>query len=146
MKKFFALTLAAAVFASALPARADEGLWLPCLISQRIEDMQAKGFKLDAEDIYSINQASLKDAVVLFGGGCTGELVSAEGLLFTNHHCGYSSIQKLSSVEHDYLRDGFWAMNRSLFWTADTIRNAPALWPIRWVPACPDRKSAASWA
>ena len=113
MKKFFALTFAAAVFASALPARADEGLWLPCLISQRIEDMQAKGFKLDAEDIYSINQASLKDAVVLFGSGCTGEVVSPEGLLFTNHHCGYSFIQRHSSVDHDYLRDGFWAMSRS---------------------------------
>ena len=74
--------------------------------------MQAKGFKLDAKDIYDINQASLKDAVVLFGRGCTGEIVSAEGLLLTNHHCGYGQIQKHSSVEHDYLRDGFWAMNR----------------------------------
>lgn len=91
---------------------ADEGMWLPALISQRIEDMQSKGFELDAEDIYSINQASLKDAVVLFGRGCTGEIVSPEGLLFTNHHCGYSQIQKHSSVEHDYLRDGFWAMTR----------------------------------
>ena len=93
-------------------ARADEGMWLPMLISQRIEHMHEKGFTLDAEDIYSINQASLKDAVVLFGGGCTGELVSPEGLLFTNHHCGYSQIQKHSSVEHDYLRDGFWALSR----------------------------------
>ena len=93
-------------------AKADEGMWLPSLISQRITDMQEKGFKLDAEDIYSINQASLKDAVVLFGRGCTGELISAEGLLLTNHHCGYSQIQKHSSVEHDYLRDGFWAMSR----------------------------------
>ena len=93
-------------------AHADEGMWLPSLISQRIEDMQAKGFRLTAEDIYSINRASLKDAVVLFGRGCTGELISDEGLLLTNHHCGYSQIQKHSSVEHDYLRDGFWAMNR----------------------------------
>ena len=93
-------------------AHADEGMWLPALISQRIEDMQAKGFRLTAEDIYSINRASLKDAVVLFGRGCTGELISDEGLLLTNHHCGYSQIQKHSSVEHDYLRDGFWAMNR----------------------------------
>ena len=97
----------------ASPARADEGMWLPSLISQRIGDMQAKGFRLTAEDIYSVNQASLKDAVVLFGGGCTGELVSDEGLLLTNHHCGYSYIQRHSSVEHDYLKDGFWAMNRS---------------------------------
>lgn len=90
---------------------ADEGMWLPSLISKRIVDMQQKGFKLSAEDIYSVNQASLKDAVVLFGGGCTGELISGKGLLLTNHHCGYSRIQKHSSVEHDYLKDGFWAMN-----------------------------------
>ena len=95
-----------------LTARADEGMWLPSLISQRIADMQEKGFKLSADDIYNINQASLKDAVVLFGRGCTGEIVSNEGLLLTNHHCGYGQIQKHSSVEHDYLRDGFWAMNR----------------------------------
>ena len=99
--------------ASVVSARADEGMWLPALISQRIADMQAKGFKLSAEDVYSVNQASLKDAVVLFGGGCTGEIVSDEGLLLTNHHCGYSFIQRHSSVEHDYLKDGFWAMNRS---------------------------------
>ena len=89
---------------------ADEGMWLPSLISQRIGDMHSKGFKLEAEDIYSINQASLKDAVVLFGRGCTGELISNRGLLLTNHHCGYSQIQQHSSVEHDYLKDGFWAM------------------------------------
>ena len=97
---------------AALTARADEGMWLPSLIAQRIADMQEKGFRLDAEDIYSINQASLKDAVVLFGRGCTGELISPEGLLLTNHHCGYSQIQQHSSVEYDYLRDGFWAMSR----------------------------------
>ena len=105
---FFLLGLMLAV----LPAKADEGMWLPSLISQRIGDMQAKGFKLSAEDVYSVNRASLKDAVVLFGSGCTGELVSDEGLLLTNHHCGYSYIQKHSSVEHDYLKDGFWALNR----------------------------------
>ncbi len=93
-------------------SRADEGMWLPSLISQRIADMQEKGFRLSAEDIYSINQASLKDAVVLFGRGCTGELISPEGLLLTNHHCGYRQIQQHSSVEHDYLKDGFWAMSR----------------------------------
>ena len=102
--------LAAAMLTPA--ANADEGMWLPSLISQRIGDMQAKGFRLTAEDIYSINQASLKDAVVLFGSGCTGELISPEGLLITNHHCGYGQIQSHSSVEHDYLRDGFWAMSR----------------------------------
>ena len=110
MKRF--LLLAAVLFA-VLPARADEGMWLPSLISQRIADMQAKGLKLSSDDIYSVNHSSLKDAVVLFGGGCTGELVSDEGLLFTNHHCGYSYIQRHSSVEHDYLKDGFWARNRS---------------------------------
>ena len=112
---FRTLTAAAAscmLSAAFFDAHADEGMWLPSLISQRIEDMQAKGFRLTAEDIYSINRASLKDAVVLFGRGCTGELISDEGLLLTNHHCGYSQIQKHSSVEHDYLRDGFWAMTR----------------------------------
>ena len=111
MKRTFFILLG--LLLSVAPAMADEGMWLPSLISQRIGDMQAKGFKLTAEDVYSVNQASLKDAVVLFGGGCTGELVSDEGLLLTNHHCGYSYIQRHSSVEHDYLKDGFWAMNRS---------------------------------
>ena len=111
MKKTF---LSAALILAALhPLKADEGMWLPALISERIGDMQAKGLRLSAEDIYSVNQASLKDAVVLFGSGCTGELISGEGLLLTNHHCGYGYIQKHSSVEHDYLKDGFWAMNRS---------------------------------
>ena len=105
------LTLLCTFFA--LAAFADEGMWLPSLISQRIDDMRAKGFRLTAEDIYSINKASMKDAVVLFDGGCTGELISAEGLLLTNHHCGYDAIQSHSSVEHDYLTNGFWAMNRS---------------------------------
>ena len=100
-------------FMAIFTASADEGMWLPSLISQRIADMQEKGFRLSAEDIYSVNQASLKDAVVLFGRGCTGELISPEGLLLTNHHCGYGQIQKHSSVEHDYLKDGFWAMSRA---------------------------------
>lgn len=93
--------------------RADEGMWLPSLIAERIGDMRAKGFRLTAEDIYSINRASMKDAVVLFDGGCTGELVSPEGLLLTNHHCGYDAIQAHSSVEHDYLTHGFWARSRA---------------------------------
>ena len=110
MRKTLILVIA---LMAAMTARADEGMWLPSLISQRIADMQEKGFRLDADDIYSINQASFKDAVVLFGRGCTGELISPEGLLLTNHHCGYGQIQQHSSVEHDYLKDGFWAMNRS---------------------------------
>lgn len=93
-------------------ATADEGMWLPNLIKERIKDMRKMGFKLKADDIYSDTKASLKDAVVQFGGGCTGEFVSPEGLLLTNHHCGYSSIQKLSSVEHDYLTHGYWAKSR----------------------------------
>ncbi len=97
---------------SLLGARADEGMWLPALIGDRIKDMREKGFKLSAEDIYSINKASMKDAVVLFDGGCTGEYVSENGLLLTNHHCGYDAIQQLSSVENDYLTNGFWAKSQ----------------------------------
>ena len=110
LKKLFLVGL---MCLSLFSARADEGMWLPSLIGERIKDMKQKGFKLSAEDIYSINKASLKDAVMLFGGGCTGEFVSAEGLLLTNDLCGYGSIQQLSSVEHDYLTNGFWAMSRS---------------------------------
>ena len=88
-------------------------MWVPALIQSRIKDMKAKGFKLTAEDIYSINRSSLKDAVLLFGSGCTGEVISDEGLFLTNHHCGYYFIGSHSSVEHDYLTNGFWAMNRS---------------------------------
>ena len=96
-----------------LMAMADEGMWLlPLLQKLNIEDMQAKGLELSAEDIYKVNGSSLKDAIVIFGNGCTGEVVSADGLLFTNHHCGFGSIQALSSVEHDYLKNGFWAMSR----------------------------------
>lgn len=95
-----------------LPARADEGMWLPMLIGQKIPQMRELGFRLTAEDIYSINKACLKDAIVHFGGGCTGEVISAEGLLITNHHCGYGQIQSHSTVEHDYLKDGFWARTR----------------------------------
>jgi hypothetical protein len=95
-------------------ARADEGMWiLPLLEKLNIGTMTEMGLKLTAEDIYSINQASLKDAIVIFGGGCTAEIVSAEGLLLTNHHCGYGQIQNHSTVEHDYLNNGFWAMTRA---------------------------------
>jgi len=93
--------------------RSEEGMWMPLLLKKyKIEDMQRAGFKLTAEDVYSVNQACLKDAVVIFGGGCTAELISGEGLLITNHHCGYGNIQRHSTVEHDYLTDGFWAMTR----------------------------------
>lgn len=97
-----------------LPAKADEGMWLlPLLKSQQLEEMKALGLKLQDYDIYSPENASLKDAVVIFGGGCTGEVVSSDGLVLTNHHCGYGAIQAHSSVEHDYLTDGFWATTRS---------------------------------
>ena len=86
---------------------------LPYLQKMNAKDMKARGCKLSAEEIYSMNNSSLKDAIVIFGGGCTGEIVSPDGLLFTNHHCGYGSIQALSSVEHDYLKNGFWAMSRA---------------------------------
>jgi hypothetical protein len=93
--------------------RADEGMWLPVLLDQlSITDMRADGFKLTAEDIYSVNHSSMKDGVVQFGGGCTAELISPKGLLLTNHHCGYSFIQYHSTVEHNYLDNGFWAMNQ----------------------------------
>ena len=93
--------------------RAEEGMWIPMLIEKyHIEDMQEAGLKITAEDIYSINQDCLKDAIVQFGRGCTGEMISGEGLVLTNHHCGEGAIQSHSSVEHDYLSNGFWAMSR----------------------------------
>ncbi|HCY43666.1 MAG TPA: serine protease [Prolixibacteraceae bacterium] len=92
---------------------AKEGIWIPTLLEKyNIAEMQQMGFRLTAEDIYSVNNESMKDAVVLFGGGCTGELISNDGLLITNHHCGFDAIQDHSSVEHDYLTNGFWAKNR----------------------------------
>ncbi len=95
-------------------AEAKEGMWIPLLLKKyNIEEMQQMGFKLTAEDIYSVNQACMKDAVMIFGGGCTAELISDQGLLITNHHCGYRAIQSHSTVEHDYLTDGFWAMNHN---------------------------------
>ena len=115
MKHLTRLTLLTLTFCLSLSTtRADEGMWLPSLVAEgRINDMRAKGLRLTAEDLYAVNQASLKDAIVRFGSGCTGELISDEGLLITNHHCGYGQIQQHSSVEHDYLTHGFAAMNRS---------------------------------
>jgi len=94
--------------------KADEGMWLLPLLKQLNEaEMQDMGFALSAEDIYSVDTSSLKDAIMIFGGGCTGEFISSEGLVLTNHHCGYSVIQQHSTVEHDYLKNGFWAKNRA---------------------------------
>jgi len=93
---------------------AKEGMWIPTLLQKyNIEEMSQMGFKLSAEDVYSVNHTSMKDAVVLFGTGCTGGVISGDGLLITNHHCGFGQIQEHSSVEHDYLTNGFWAMNKS---------------------------------
>lgn len=110
MKRLLILTLFLTLAFSNI--RADEGMWLPSLIKERFNDMKKNGFKLTASDLYDINKASLKDAIVHFGGGCTGELISGDGLLITNHHCGFGQIQSHSSVQNDYLKDGFWAMSR----------------------------------
>lgn len=108
--KLFTLVLAFNVAISSLWA--DEGMLIPLLIKAFESDMQARGMKLTADQIYSVNHASLKDAIFQFGGGCTAELVSNQGLLLTNHHCGYSQIQSHSSLEHDYLKNGFWAKEK----------------------------------
>src|SRR6059058_5818035 len=106
MKK---VLLALVLVSSLLRARADEGMWLPLLLGQQVyNDMVKKGLKLTKEQLYSINKASLKDAIVIFGGGCTGEMVSSEGLVFTNHHCGYEVIASASTVDHNYLLNGFY--------------------------------------
>ena len=96
-----------------LKVKADEGMWLlPLLEKLNIGKMTELGLKLSAEDIYNLNKPSIKDAIVQFGGGCTAEIVSSQGLLLTNHHCGYGQIQAHSTVEHDYLQDGYWAMTK----------------------------------
>jgi hypothetical protein len=112
MKKLLAILLTLTL-SLGFRARADEGMWLLPLIEKlNMGKMTELGLKLSAEDIYSLNKASVKDAIVIFGGGCTGEIVSSQGLILTNHHCGYGSIQAHSSVDHDYLKDGFWAMSK----------------------------------
>jgi len=112
MKKLFALLLIL-VLSFGFKAKADEGMWLLPLIEKlNMGKMTELGLKLSAEDIYSLNKVCVKDAVVIFGGGCTAEIVSSQGLVLTNHHCGYGSIQAHSSVDHDYLQDGFWAKTK----------------------------------
>ena len=97
-----------------LKSFADEGMWLPLLLGQQVyNDMVKKGLKLTKDQLYNINKASLKDAIIIFGGGCTGEIVSAEGLIFTNHHCGYDAIASASTVDHNYLQNGFYAKNKA---------------------------------
>jgi hypothetical protein len=92
---------------------ADEGMWLPFLLGKNYDQMKKMGLKITAEQIYSVNNSSLKDAIVNFGNFCTGEVVSQDGLILTNHHCGFDAVQSHSSIEHDYITDGFWAMDRS---------------------------------
>jgi len=112
MKKLFTILLIL-LLSFSFKAKADEGMWLlPLLEKLNMGKMTELGLKLSAEDIYSINKVCLKDAIVIFGGGCTAEIVSSQGLVLTNHHCGYGSIQAHSSVDHDYLRDGFWAKTK----------------------------------
>lgn len=110
MKKVLIISLLAVSFLLSNVVRADEGMWMVNLLHKLNQDkLTEMGLKLSPEDIYDINHASLKDAIVVFGGGCTGEIISDKGLLLTNMHCGYGQIQSHSSVEHDYLKDGFWA-------------------------------------
>ncbi len=112
MKKILALFVGLVLFTNSL--KADEGMWLPQLLGEQVyADMVKKGLKLTKEQLYSINKASMKDAIIIFGGGCTGEIVSKEGLVFTNHHCGYGAIAAASTVEHNYLDDGFWAKTKN---------------------------------
>lgn len=114
MKTLLKILITLFLFCHSIIVYADEGMWLPLLLKELNEkDMKAMGMKMSADDIYSVNKSSLKDAVVLFGRGCTGEIISAEGLLLTNHHCGFGQIQEHSSLEHDYLMNGFWAMSRN---------------------------------
>lgn len=110
MKKRLLVLVVGFFFMFGTVAKADEGMWLLPLLKQlNIDAMQQKGFKLTAEDIYNVNNSSIKDAIIIFGRGCTGEIVSEQGLILTNHHCGYGAIQQHSTPEHDYLADGFWA-------------------------------------
>ena len=112
MKKI--LVTIALSFLLVLKSFADEGMWLPMLLGQQVyNDMVKKGLKLTKDQLYNINKASLKDAIIIFGGGCTGEIVSAEGLIFTNHHCGYDAIASASTLDHNYLQDGFYARNKA---------------------------------
>ena len=109
MRKLF-ITLFLSI--TILRAAADEGMWLPMLLGQQVyNDMVKKGLKLTKEQLYSINKPSIKDAIVIFNGGCTGEVVSPQGLIFTNHHCGYGVIAAASSIDHNYLQNGFYAKN-----------------------------------
>ena len=122
MKKFIIGIITASLLLSSSISSAHEGMWLPMLIKRlNIAEMQSNGLNLTAEELYDINNASIKDAIVSLGGFCTGEIISDKGLMLTNHHCGYDAIRSHSTVENDYLSDGFWAM------TPDEERFNPGL-------------------
>src|SRR5580700_7807598 len=106
MKKLLFVITAFAIFQS---ASADEGMWIPMLIGKNYEEMQRMGLKLTKQDLYDINHSSIKDAILQFAGGCTAEMISDNGLLLTNHHCGYDAIATLSTVDRNLLDNGFWA-------------------------------------
>ena len=132
MKRILAIVAALGL---SLTAFADEGMWLlPLLQKMNGKALKEAGCKLTPEEIYSINHGSLKDAIIHFGGGCTGEIISGDGLIVTNHHGGYSSIQALSTDEHNYLMDGYWAMTRDQELPARaararrTRRRSPSSW------------------
>src|SRR6476619_3384478 len=106
----FSVTLFLLLFRS----YADEGMWLPMLLGEQVyNNMVKRGLKLQPDQLYSMNHSSIKDAIIIFGGGCTGEIVSEQGLVFTNHHCGYNAIASASTVDHNYLKNGFYAVEKS---------------------------------
>jgi len=115
LKKLFLSITVIVVFANIpKPVKADEGMWLPLLVDRlNYVDMQKMGLHLTADEIYSVNHSSMKDAIVQFGYGCTGAVISKEGLVITNHHCGLQSIQANSTIENDYITNGFWAKNKN---------------------------------
>jgi hypothetical protein len=114
MKKIYALILGALTMFSSFTVKADEGMWIPALLTNNYAEMQRLGLKLSPEQLYSINNSSMKDAIVRLGSGfCTGEIISSQGLILTNHHCGYDAIQKLSTTTANHLKNGFWAKTKA---------------------------------
>ena len=144
MKRIIGSLLFFAVLAMPRVMQADEGMWLLSLIGKNYADMQQAGFKLTPADIYQVNQSCLKDAIVGLGNDgqpfwhfCTGEIISNQGLMTTNHHCGYGKLQEHSTVEHDYLRDGFWARSREEELPNPGMTASILAWrmsPIAWSP------------